>query len=233
MGSIQAIEEGGSDTILVRNYSLGTAMTTPLLGYDGNGSGLPPLPRLIFFDTNIVQNLHSFGELIYDNYLSPEMEVKISNVGYRFTEDIYALADFMALGRPAGWPIAISPRTLAEIEASPRGNRYELSLWGNELAIYFTSSLDSIEGDIEESIYDFDRFTYIQRCRLSEVLQALPQESDRQLIIDAREFGCDIFLTMDYKTIWRHRDEVKRLGVQAMRPVELLEYISPWAGLLA
>ncbi len=200
---------------------------------DGMESSLPQLPRLIFFDTNIVQNLYSFRDLIHDNYLSPEVESKITALGSRSAEDIYALATFRTLGARAGWPIAISPRTLDEIEATPRKKRYELFLFGQDLSTYSSSSLYPVEDEVEASIYNFNRFTYSQRRRLSDMLKVLPQESDRQLIIDARELGCDIFLTMDYRTIWKHRDEVKRLGVLVMRPVELLEYIRPWVGLLA
>ena len=71
-------------------------------------TGLPNLPKLIFLDTNVVQNLHSFGEFIYDRVHTPELEKKLSALGPRVTADIYALADFMALGIRAGWPLAVS-----------------------------------------------------------------------------------------------------------------------------
>ena len=195
---------------------------------------LPKFPRLIFLDTNIVQNLHSFGEFIYENSLSPKMNSKISAAGSRFTEDIIALADFMALGHRAGWPIAVSSGTLGELEATPRPDkRFALTSWGEELTDYFISNSDESQDVIEESIYsESSHFTFIQRSRLSDMLETLPQEADRQLIIDALECGCDIFLTMDYKTVWNYRHEVNRFGLQVMRPVELLEHIRPWAGLL-
>ena len=68
---------------------------------DDQATGLPDLPKLIFLDTNIVQNLHSFGEFIYDRVSTPDLEKKLSTLGPRVTADIYALADFMAL--QAGW----------------------------------------------------------------------------------------------------------------------------------
>lgn len=197
---------------------------------------LPRFPRLIFLDTNIVQNLQSFGEFIYDNHLTPKMDSRMSASGSRsrFAKDIHALADFMSLGRRAGWPIAVSSRTLGELEATPRrAKRFVLTSWGKELAYYSTSHLDDSRDVTEGSSYsEITDFTFIQRRYLSTQLNALPQESDRQLIIDALEQGCDIFLTMDYKTVWRYRDDVSRLGLKVMRPVELLEYIQPWAGLL-
>ena len=195
---------------------------------------LPEFPELIFFDTNIVQNLHSFGEFIYDNHLAPEISLRISARGPRFTEDVYALADFMALGQRLGWPIAVSSKTLTELEATPRGGKgAELILWGSELFQYFTSNFDEPHSERARLYYsELTHFTFIQRLRLSELLKSLPQEADRQLIIDAMEYGCDIFLTMDYKTVWRYRDEISRFGLKVMRPVELLEYIGPWINIL-
>ena len=198
---------------------------------DQGKTGLPPFPKLIFFDTNIVQNLHSFGDLIYDHSLSEEMERKLLTRGQRFTDDIRALEHFMALGHRAGWPIAVSANTLGELEAS---NRPALISWGGELAQYF--NYNHAESDIDEvgNCYsELSHFTAIQRIRLAEILDGLPQESDRQLVIDAREYGCDFFLTMDYKTIWQYRQCVAPLGVNVVRPVELLDRIRPWAGLLA
>ena len=198
------------------------------------GSALPRFPRPIFLDTNVVQNLQSFGEFIYDNHLTSRLSSRISASGSRFADDIYALADFMALGRRAGWPIAVSSKTLDELEATPRDDkRFALANWGKELAHYFTSHSDDSSDEVETSTYqELSHFTFIQRRHLSALLSELPQESDRQLIIDALEYGCDIFLTMDYKTVWRYRDGVSRLGIKIMRPVELMEYIRPWAGLL-
>ena len=60
-------------------------------------TGLPSFPKLIFLDTNIVQNLHTFGEFIYDRVHTPELAKRLSTLGPRVTDDIYALADFMAL----------------------------------------------------------------------------------------------------------------------------------------
>ena len=195
--------------------------------------GFPELPKLVFLDTNVVQNLHSFGEFIYEDVLDPMTDSSISAHGPRFRDDIFALADFMSLGRHCGWPIAVSPGTIGELGAIQRPDkRHKLTNWANGLLQYFSqfSELSVADGDSCDS--GLERFTAGQRCWLSELLEFLPQESDRQLVIDALERGCDVFLTMDYKTIWRYRDDLNRFGLQVMRPVELLEHIKPWAGLL-
>ncbi|MXY12175.1 MAG: hypothetical protein F4Z00_13645 [Acidimicrobiaceae bacterium] len=195
--------------------------------------GSPELSKLIFFDTNVVQNLHSCGEFIYDSFLDPVMDAQMSARGSRFRDDMFALADFMALGRRNGWPIAVSPGILEELGAIRQpGKRLALTVWANELAHYCAQLRESRDA-AEASCYgEVERFTVAQRCWLSDRLAILPQESDRQLVIDALEHGCDVFLTMDYKTIWRYRDELDRFGLRVMRPVELLEHVDPQAGLL-
>ena len=202
---------------------------------DDQATGLPDLPKLIFLDTNIVQNLHSFGEFIFDRVSTPDLERKLSTLGPRVTADIYALADFMALGVRAGWPLAVSPGTQREFRAIQDPNKRDaLTAWEQRLADYFAENFDQSQGETEGSSYsEMTHFTSLQRSRMADLLKAFPDKQDQQLFIDAVERGCDVFLTMDYKTIWQHRDKVKQFGLHVMRPVELLEYVRPWAGLLA
>ena len=202
---------------------------------DDQATGLPDLPKLIFLDTNIVQNLHSFGEFIFDRVSTPEVEKKLSTLGPRVTADIYALADFMALGVRSGWPLAVSPGTQREFRAIQDPNKRDaLIAWEQRLADYFAENFDQSRGETEGSSYsEMTHFTSLQRSRMADLLKAFPDRQDQQLFIDAVEQGCDVFLTMDYKTIWQHRDKVKQFGLHVMRPVELLEYVRPWAGLLA
>ena len=202
---------------------------------DDQATGLPDLPKLIFLDTNIVQNLHSFGEFIFDRVSTPDLEKKLSTLGPRVTADIYALADFMALGVRAGWPLAVSPGTQREFRAIQDPNKRDaLTAWEQRLADYFAENFDQSQGETEGSSYsEMTHFTSLQRSCMADLLKAFPDKQDQQLFIDAVDRGCDVFLTMDYKTIWQHRDKVKQFGLHVMRPVELLEYVRPWAGLLA
>ncbi len=204
-------------------------------GDDAQATGLPDLPKLIFLDTNIVQNLYSFGEFIFDRVSTPDLEKKLSTLGPRVTADIYALADFMALGVRAGWPFTVSPGTQRELRAIQDPNKRDaLTAWEQRLADYCTENFEQSKGEAERLGYgETTRFTSLQRGRIADLLKAFPDKQDQQLFIDAVERGCDIFLTMDYKTIWQHRDRVKQLRLHVMRPVELLEYVRPWAGLLA
>ena len=129
----------------------------------------------------------------------------------------------------------MSPGTQREFRAIQDPNKRDtLTAWEQRLADYFAENFDQSQGEAEGSNYsETTRFTSIQRSRMADLLKAFPDKQDQQLFIDAVEWGCDVFLTMDYKTIWQHRDKVKQFRLHVMRPVELLEYVRPWAGLLA
>ena len=154
-------------------------------------TGLPSFPKLIFLDTNIVQNLHTFGEFIYDRVHTPELAKRLSTLGPRVTDDIYALADFMALGVRVGWPLAVSPGTQKEFMAIQEPNkRYALSAWGQRLDNYFAENFDQSQGEPEGSSYsDMMHFTSLQRIRMADLLKAFPDEQDQQLFIDAGRAG--------------------------------------------
>lgn len=105
----------------------------------------PPRPKLIFLDTNVVQNLLTFGEYIYDNYLSPANEQKLLRLDKLTVEDVEALAYVMQLGRRHGWPLALSERTLAELSRTVNEEkRAKLTGWGLRIMEYFqeTSALE-------------------------------------------------------------------------------------------
>ena len=96
-----------------------------------------------------------------------------------------------------------------------------MSRWG-ELAEYFDDHYKEWPSTGSGSSYsEITHFTFIQRNQLYEYLNVLPDENDRVLVVDALELGCNVFLTMDYRTIWTHREAVRKLGIHVMRPVEV------------
>jgi hypothetical protein len=54
-------------------------------------------------------------------------------------------------------------------------------------------------------------------------LDFLPDEPDRRLIFDSILQRAHVFLTVDYKTIWDYRDQLRGLGVIVIRPSEYLQ----------
>jgi hypothetical protein len=179
----------------------------------------------------VVQNLWSFGEFIYDNYLSPEVASRLQTLGQRVAEDLEALAILMQLGKRGGWPIAVSQRTLDELDRIPEPNkRYHVMAWGWEIANYFEEGLD-----YGKRAYLYETQTHQRRATQlyeSNKLGFLPHDKDRWLLLDAIALGCEVFLTMDYHSIWKFRTQIADLGILVMRPTEFLNYIKPWVDLL-
>ncbi|MDP2948711.1 MAG: hypothetical protein Q8P22_04160 [Chloroflexota bacterium] len=187
------------------------------------------MPKLIFLDTNVVQYLLTFGEYIYGNYLSPEEEEKLKGLSRRTVQDVHALAAFIDLGRRNGWPLVVSQGTLDELAATcDAQKRHSLVRWGLDLADYFQTILPP---DYEHTSFRQTQLRALEEWK-GPIISLLPDEKDRLLIFDAVGFGCDVFLTMDYNTIWKFRERIRLLGISVVRPVELLEYMRPSIGLL-
>ena len=189
-----------------------------------------PSSLLVFLDTNVVQSLHTFGEFIYDGYLDPRHERRLSVTCVCAKgrpcrhEDVLALRDLAVLGQRNGWPLAVSTVTMGELGATkdPDQRRDRVS-WCQDLMQYFQENYERVRCRESGNAYcEILHFTHLQRQFLYQYLNVLPDENDRILIVDALDFGCNVFLTMDYKTIWRHRAAVRKLGLHVMRPSELL-----------
>ena len=177
--------------------------------------------RLSFLDTNVVQNLHTFGEFVFDGYLSPEYEARLSakcscsKARPCIRQDVYALRELAVIGRSGAWPLAVSASVAIELDKMPDPNkRFERLAWYWELAEYFNANRPERTGLI--------RFTELQPQWVYEYLAVLPDEEDRILLVDALDLGCDVFLTMDYRTVLPHREMVGKLGIRMMRPREYL-----------
>ena len=208
-----------------------TNTSDTLSAHDGR---LPDFPQSIFLDTNVVQNLLSFGDVIYENAALAESDNRLSGKGPRIRADVLALAELMALGRRGGLPIVISSNVCDELADTPSlAKRERLVFWGTELAFYSFGQLEVLaEGSKVPRPVDISGISERQRCFMAKLMSSLKDEGDRQLMIDALVLRCEVFLTMEYKTIWRVRDDIKRFGIRILRPVELLDEIRPWAGLL-
>jgi hypothetical protein len=182
---------------------------------------LPP-PRRIFLDTNVVNFTLDHGEAIFEGQ---EIDERLSE-GER--ENVIALYIFFQAGQRIQWQIAISEKTYNEVMATPcSGRRRELLYWFNELWVYWRDICDdedNFSNDPEDAIpAGFD---------LDAALSCFPDASDRELIADAIEFKCDVFLTRDGRTILRRRHKTASLPLEVMSPAELGARLRPWLRLI-
>jgi len=184
------------------------------------GTVLNPVASLswrIFLDTCVVNRIVDFGEYFFDGYLAGEAEAEYLSRPLKDQEDVDALYDILQVYRRACMPTDISRTTLWEIW---KARKPLLAAHTSEL---FWHWLDWGNEEIR------DRFSNIEFDRLveteSETLGCFPGQADRRLIAEAIVLGCDVFLTVDRRSIWGRRRLMDGGSLLILRPVEL------WASL--
>ena len=160
-------------------------------------------PLYVLLDTSVVQNLYIFSEYIWDNYLSEEMDKKLIKLGNKIRNDIYALGIIIDQYSPVIPVIS----NLSLYELSNIGNeikRENLLTWGFELLDY---SLDMLKNDFTQFIPEQTIFS-----------DFLKDKIDRLLLGECWKGNFDAFITMDYKTILKYRDRLKKEGINVHSP---------------
>jgi len=178
---------------------------------------LESVPTHIFLDTSLVNFMLDYSEQIHDGVPIPD------NASFRVARDIDALRGIWLTGQRASWHITISVTTVAEIERTGDSGRFhDLLNWAFEISTY---------SDECETLVPVRR----DRLHSSHIrtIDLLPDTGDRQLLKEALQLGCDAFCTRDWKTILRHRDQLRSLPLSIIAPHEWWEMILPYAPLFA
>lgn len=185
---------------------------------------LEDVPRRVFLDTCVVNFMLDHGAAIHDGE-TPSTDINAQDV-----QDINALRNVFLTGQRAGWQLAVSPFTYAEIARTKDFSRLSsLHMWFQELWQYWRSVVAS----------DPDMPTFIEadearvQMLISEYLRVLPDIEDRVLICDALVYRCNLFCTRDRRTILKHRDELSGLPFEIVTPIEWWKKLQPIAGLFA
>ena len=123
--------------------------------------------------------------------------------------------------------LIISQKSLRELEATPDAvKRRTLVSYGSQLLRW------SLEAFSPAQPTDADRGL---GAGIQRFLAALPNEMDRQLVGEAIMQSCDVFLTLDRKTIRNRAEEVDLVArwtaLRIMRPTEVWDRFRPWARL--
>lgn len=182
------------------------------------------LTRKVFLDTCVVNRLSDFGEYVFDNCLCGEAQSEYLRRPIEDQEDIEALRDIVQVFRRVCMPLYITPTTIEEIG---RANRHFLENYTLEIFHHWWDWGDPQNRNILSSENFQARVTAV-----ASTLTCFPDEPDRKLIAEAVVVECDIFLTVDRRSIWRHRDKVKIEALQILRPSELWSELGPWAALV-
>jgi hypothetical protein len=101
-----------------------------------------------------------------------------------------------------------------------------LESWFQELWLYWREFFEQHE------LSDIDADSLARRLIPSELLAALPDLSDRELLAHAIAYECDAMCTRDRRTILRHRDKLRPIPVRILTPTEWSAAISRYVALL-
>lgn len=172
------------------------------------------LPGRLFLDTNVVQFTLKYEVGAEDNY--DREKVMAEHSKQEIIDDVEALHRIFLVGRRATFQLAVSRKTIDELaKTSNIVKRERLLMWGFEIVDYWINIVESYGKNFD------DNLKKAKHIESSNALQFLPDEADKELILQSVALGCDAFLTMDYKSIHRYKENLSKLGIKVMRPIEL------------
>lgn len=179
------------------------------------------VPKRIFLDTNVVNLMVKYRQNVFEQEPIP------TDLHPSTAHHVEALMHVMSIGFRAGWDMVISRESINEIErtADPyvRGELldYAWEVSDEEFAEHTGESDAVFASKLGRSFAQAD------------MMNVLPDESDRILIGHAIGLACDAFCTHDLRTIISKRDKLPPLPISILTPVEWWKHVKPWAGLWA
>jgi len=180
-----------------------------------------PLAWRVFADTCVVNRIVEFGEYLFDNYLGGEALAEYERRSPADQADIEALHDIVAVYQRACMPVYVTETVLKEVAEARRAN----------LASYAWEVFDHWRNWGDPQLWERCSSPSFAReaHELAATLKALRDEADRLLVAEAIVMGCDVFLTVDRKSLWSRRDQIEPASVRILRPVELWAALYPRA----
>ena len=176
------------------------------------------LPRRIFLDSSVLQNLLSYGGFIWEGEALPN-SAKVLKDRFGLAK-LEALRAIMFVNQRAGFEFALSECSLEEVQAS--GDPRYLQ-WAHDVLDHWQACIEELGGlaPTDESLaakLDSHSFGYLS-------------EKDRLLIKDAVLLGCEAFLTFENKLASRGEHIEREVGIKVVTPVQYWELLRPWARL--
>jgi hypothetical protein len=187
------------------------------------------IPGRLLMDTCILNLLQDEGGYIFEGIVPDDCD--------DVPPEWSALHYIFKVNERASFQFLVSPITLAEL-----ANEKDMLISQRRL-LWVLDVLDVWLIMLEETGDRIaDGGTVRHRFKLSPELQEFERHLltipdfrrdplDRLLLIQYKMGNCDAFLTLDYNTIWRHKEWLSEHGIRVLRPSELWEILKPWAAL--
>lgn len=176
------------------------------------------MPRRIFLDSATLQALQDYGGFLYENE-----PIEISDPVHRDPRGIAkleALRNIMQVAKRVPFEFALSNNSFAEVQA--KGDSRYLQ-WAYDVLDHWLACLVESEEDFHVNPNALAAIGTKSYKYLSE--------GDRALLKDALALECDTFLTMENRLPKNAAHIEKTLGLRVLTPIEMWNYIQPWAAL--
>jgi hypothetical protein len=217
-----------SNSYKIDTNSILNFMSNELLNNGGAFQRVTKLPRRVFLDTNVIQNLFSFSSFMCDNFMDDEEYEKFAKLDSETKADIEALHSVFQIAQRASFEFVTSPLSVVEFSGiADLKKKRTLTRWGYKLLDYWMTTIEDQKSMSLEDI-SMDRGV---RLYNSGLLDFLPDETDRKLVSESVGLKCDAFMTMDRRSIWIYQDRLNKLGITILRPSEYWVLLRPWAAL--
>jgi len=149
---------------------------------------------------------------------------KFVNIGTRLRVDCVALRYLLDKDDEFGLQFVVSDGTFREVaKTSSPNRRKQLLVILEALKTHFELTQAEYLGEDDLPLLSPGDEGIWHGLYQRGGLNFLPDDGDQQLIVDSMLKRAHVFLTVDYKTIWKHRNRLMKLGVNVKRPWEYLQ----------
>ncbi len=168
-----------------------------------------------FLDTNIVWCADWLGPYIFDDDEDVLDSPEFNRASQRQQREWLALAEIFRWAEHVNPVFVISKSVVNELRPDRRPFGWNLHEW--------STLNDHYSREVPPTDADHGLLAALPHHPLTSVL---PDSADRRLLAEAVFHGCDSFLTMDLRTIWRHRRVIRnRLGIRVLTPSRMFEAV--------
>lgn len=173
------------------------------------------LPRRIFLDSNVLQNLQVYGEFVFDN-------VEVSKDD-KNAENIAALRNIFFVNQRAIFEFALSNNSIKEVL---KKNDKSYLQWAFDVLDHWNCCINEYEN---AEAFSGNGKGLLQK--LNEKQFGYLSKKDKRLLFDSIILECDAFLTMDLK-LWKNKKHMEhKLGIKILQPFEHWNLLKPFARL--
>ena len=146
--------------------------------------------------------------------------------------EVRALRNIFLVNERAMFELVVAPLTIGELAAiRDTYTRVSHLRWALEVLEHWHITLSEIGDDSVRQ----QRSLSPELVALEDDLLKIPDlrrsPYDRLILLETRMAGCSALITLDSRTILRHREVLEKLGISVLLPSEFWEALRPWAAL--